>query len=159
MHLQIEMEGKMKPAFNFRCSRASLCWFARNGEWNCGMLAKQLKNPAQNRVWKSKTFWSSWWSWESINCIEWALATLTKAVESEVPSSNSDSWQFRLSDSNSDSGPTPTFSCISYLLKVMILFRWIHKPYLHFPGIRKLILNRCKCTFISHFCEIRSSRS
>jgi len=34
-----------------------------------------------------------------------------RAVESEVPSS--DSWQFRLSDS--DSGPTPTFSCISYL--------------------------------------------
>jgi len=24
MHLQIEMEGKMKPAFNFRKSRASL---------------------------------------------------------------------------------------------------------------------------------------
>ena len=39
----------------------------------------------------------------------------TRAVESEVPSSDSDSdsWQFRLSDS--DSGPTPTFSCISYL--------------------------------------------
>jgi len=34
-----------------------------------------------------------------------------RAVESEVPSS--DSWQFRLS--NYDSGPTPTFSCISYL--------------------------------------------
>ena len=44
-----------------------------------------------------------------------------KAVDSEVPSSDSDSnsWQFRLSDSDSnsdsDSGPTPTFSCISYL--------------------------------------------
>ena len=40
-----------------------------------------------------------------------------RAVESEVPSSDSDSRQFRLSDSdsNSDSGPTPTFSCISYL--------------------------------------------
>jgi len=38
-----------------------------------------------------------------------------RAVESEVPSSDSDSWQFRLSDSNSDSGPTPTFSCISYI--------------------------------------------
>jgi len=37
----------------------------------------------------------------------------TRAVESKVPSSDSDSWQFRLSDS--DSGPTPTFSCISYL--------------------------------------------
>jgi len=49
------------------------------------------------------------------NCV------LTKAVESEVPSSDSDSWQFRSSDS--DSGPTPTFSCISYLLKVIILFR------------------------------------
>jgi len=24
MHLQIEIEGKVKPAFNFRCSRASL---------------------------------------------------------------------------------------------------------------------------------------
>jgi len=59
---------------------------------------------------------------------------------------------------DSDSKPTPTFSCISYLLKVIILFRWIHKPYLHFPGIRKLIL-KCKCTFISHFCKIRSSRS
>jgi len=55
--------------------------------------------------------------------------------------------------------PTPTFSCISYLLKVIILFRWIHKPYLHFPGIWKLVLNRCKCTFISHFCKIRLSRS
>jgi len=32
-----------------------------------------------------------------------------------VGSPVSDSWQFRLSDSNSDSGPTPTFSCISYL--------------------------------------------
>jgi len=30
------------------------------------MLAKQLKNPAQNRASKSKTFWSSRWSWESI---------------------------------------------------------------------------------------------
>jgi len=41
----------------------------------------------------------------------------TRAVESEVPSSDSDIRQFRLSDSdsNSDSGPTPTFSCISYL--------------------------------------------
>ena len=38
---------------------------------------------------------------------------LTRAVESEVLSSDSDSGQFRLSDS--DSGPTPTFSCISYL--------------------------------------------
>jgi len=44
-----------------------------------------------------------------------------RAVESEVPSSDSNSWQFRLSDtdsnsnSNSGSGPTPTFSCISYL--------------------------------------------
>jgi len=37
----------------------------------------------------------------------------TRAAESEVPSSDSDSWQFRLSDS--DSGPTPTFSSISYL--------------------------------------------
>ena len=46
-----------------------------------------------------------------------------------------------------------------WLLKVIILFRWIHKPYLHFPGIRKLVLNRCKCTFISHFCKMRSSRS
>jgi len=36
--------------------------------------------------------------------------------------------------------PTPTSSCISYILKVIILFGWIHKPYLHFPGIRKLIL-------------------
>jgi len=41
------------------------------------------------------------------------LSILSRAVESEVPSSDSDSWQFRLSDSNSDSGPT--FSCISYL--------------------------------------------
>jgi len=34
----------------------------------------------------------------------------TRVVESEVPSS--DSWQFRLadSDSNSDSGPTPTLA-------------------------------------------------
>jgi len=32
MHIQIEMEGKMKPAFNFRYSRASLYWFARNWE-------------------------------------------------------------------------------------------------------------------------------
>jgi len=32
MHLQIEIEGKMKPAFNFRCSRASLYRFARNWE-------------------------------------------------------------------------------------------------------------------------------
>jgi len=55
--------------------------------------------------------------------------------------------------------PTPTFSCISYLLNVIILFRWIHKPYLHSPGIRKLVLNRCKCTIISHSCKIRSSRS
>jgi len=51
----------------------------------------------------------------------------TRAVESEVPSSDSDSGQFRLSDSNSDSDsgsdlqltptptPAPTFSCISYL--------------------------------------------
>jgi len=31
--------------------------------------------------------------------------------------------------------------------------------YLHFPGIRKLVSNRCKCAFISHFCKIRSSRS
>jgi len=30
---------------------------------------------------------------------------------------------------------------------------------LHFPRIRKLVLNRCKCTFISHFCKIWSSRS
>ena len=45
------------------------------------------------------------------------------------------------------------------LLKVIILFRWIHKPYLHFPGIRKLVLKQCKCTFISHFCKIRSNRS
>jgi len=37
----------------------------------------------------------------------------TRAAESEVPSSDSDSGKFRLSDSNSDSGPTPTFSCIS----------------------------------------------
>jgi len=36
-----------------------------------------------------------------------------RAVESEVPSSDCDSGQLRLSDS--DSGPTPTFSCISYL--------------------------------------------
>jgi len=34
------------------------------------MLAKQLKDPAQNRVSKSKTFWSSRWSWELINFIE-----------------------------------------------------------------------------------------
>jgi len=34
--------------------------------------------------------------------------------------------------------PTPIFSCISHL-KVVILFRWIHNPYLHFPGIRKLV--------------------
>jgi len=43
----------------------------------------------------------------------------TRAVESEVSPSDSnadsDSGQFRLSDSNSDSGPTPTFSCISFL--------------------------------------------
>jgi len=54
-------------------------------------------------------------------CICW----IDRAVESEVPSSDSDSHsgKFRLSDSNSDSGPTPTFSCISYLLKVIILFR------------------------------------
>jgi len=36
-----------------------------------------------------------------------AVELVTRAVESEVPSSDS--------DSNSDSGPTPTFSCISYL--------------------------------------------
>jgi len=40
-----------------------------------------------------------------------ASKTLEKirATESEVPSSDSDSWQFQLSYS----GPTPTFSCIS----------------------------------------------
>jgi len=32
MHLQIEMEGKMKPVFNFRYSGASLYWFVRNWE-------------------------------------------------------------------------------------------------------------------------------
>ena len=43
----------------------------------------------------------------------------TRAVESEVSSSDSnsylDSGQFWLSDSNSDSGPTPTLSRITYL--------------------------------------------
>jgi len=43
------------------------------------------------------------------------ISPFLRAVESEIPSSDSDSWKFRLSDSNSDSGPTPTFSCISYL--------------------------------------------
>ena len=43
------------------------------------------------------------------------LKLVNRAVESEVPSSDSDSWQFRLTDSDSDSGPTPTFNCISYL--------------------------------------------
>ena len=92
-------------------------------------------------------------------CILFAICSgcLNAELWSRKPSSDSDSWKFRLS--NSDSGPTPTFSCISYLLKEIILVRWIHKPYLHFPGIRKLVLNRCKCTFITHFCKMRSSRS
>jgi len=49
------------------------------------------------------------------NCNAWLAGGNTRAAESEVLSSDSDSGQFRLSDSNSDSGPTPTFSCISYL--------------------------------------------
>jgi len=32
MHLQIEMEEKMKPALNFRYTRAGLYWFSRNWE-------------------------------------------------------------------------------------------------------------------------------
>ena len=46
---------------------------------------------------------------KSIGFIIGRVLVQIRAVESEVPSSNS--GQFRLSDS----GPTPTFSCISYL--------------------------------------------
>jgi len=37
------------------------------------MLAKQLKTPAQNQTPKSKTVWSTRWSRESTNFIEWAV--------------------------------------------------------------------------------------
>jgi len=46
---------------------------------------------------------------KSIGFIIGRVLVQIRAVESEVPSSNS--GQFRLSDS----GPTPTFSCISYI--------------------------------------------
>jgi len=38
-----------------------------------------------------------------------------------------------------DSGLSRTFSCM--LLKLLILFRWVNKPHLHYPGMRKPIYN------------------
>jgi len=83
-------------------------WFQNLGKTQCSIAAHQHPPPTSG----------SQSSVQPNLCAR--NATLhAKAVESEVPSSDSDSdsWKFRLSDydSNPQSGPTPTSSCISYL--------------------------------------------
>ena len=70
MHLQIEMEGKMKPVLTSGIPELAYIDSPEIENKTVECFAKQLKNPAQNRGSKSKTFWSSRWSWESINFIE-----------------------------------------------------------------------------------------
>ena len=39
---------------------------------------------------------------------------------------------------------------------IIIIFSWVHKLYLQFPTMGKLVLKRCLCSFTFYFCKIWS---
>jgi len=75
------------------------------------LVSSRDQSKILSQVWKKQSKQNGPWSKRHVQGAWLSL----RVVESEVLSSDSDSGQFRLSDSNSDSGPTPTFSCITYL--------------------------------------------